>query len=135
MDVASNEMHTSLTRVAFCGTDGIEQLQIFPLQKGDLAPNITASARRIAYELHEASEVQNIQVNVQQLPNLFGKPSAVAVVNGDGHRGPLLNVFCFFSDEKNRPWCMSQSGTAAMPAEVLVQGLVAAMRSFRHLKS
>ncbi len=123
----------SFCRVSFCGTDGVERLNVkhWDDVTRDAAANLPGLAESITRSIIEASGVQDARVTVETLASLDQRPQVLVIVEGTGHVGSLRHAMIFLQDEHRRTWSLSRFGTAAVPRDELAAELVEAARSFR----
>ena len=122
-------------RVSFCGTDGVDQLVVEYDPKLRIPEtDIEGWAERTARHIHLDADVKNVQVatSSQTLPD--GRTDVLAVVEGDGHKGPLRNAMWWIRGDKGSGHCISLVGSAAVPAAVLAEALATVAGSWRAME-
>ncbi|MCA9688916.1 MAG: hypothetical protein KC636_04855 [Myxococcales bacterium] len=121
-----------LLRTSFCVTDGVERL--FVRCEGD-APLAPAALERHAVEvthaIHAQSQVTELALTSAQHRSRPGHVDTLVIVEGRGHYGRLRNAVYWTLDDAGRPWSLSLTGSAAIPADERAAELVEVARSWR----
>jgi len=119
-------------RVSFCGTDGVDQLVVeFEPKLRIPESDIEGWAERTARHIHLDADVKNVQVATSSQTLADGRTDVLAIVEGEGHTGPLRNAMWWIRGSDGAGHCLSLVGSAAVPAATLAEELAAVAGSWR----
>jgi hypothetical protein len=115
------------SRVSFCVTDGISR---FSMQTTGVAASFSQLedvAKSELHDLHARAKVENISIETRTLAS--GRVGAI--VTGDGHTGPLRNVFVLFVGEDGDAWHVGLFPDTLTPVEEILGELDDCVESWR----
>ena len=119
-----------LTRVTFCGTDGVQALVVERLDDG---LNVEERGREHARKLHEDSGVEAVELAVSETELDSDRRLVTIAVDGVGHQGTLRNTIAYFRAAQSL-WAVAITDTRGVPPERVESELAAVARSLEAKK-
>lgn len=119
-----------LTRVTFCGTDGVQRMWVERLGDGG---SLEERARGHAKKLHEDDGIEAIELTVSETELDPDRRLVTIAVDGLHQEGELRNTLAYFRAARSL-WAVAITDTRGIPREAVESELAAVARSLEAKK-